>query len=186
MVLKATSSIGIENVLKYVYKNQLELSIENVEAIVSCAQELEINELINKCEMFLLNSKSSEIFQALKISNKLNLKLSFDYLFSFMCLNLDKCIKQTQFVNLDKELLIKLMTCISDKRIKRNETILLERLIDWLDYNQLTCSLQTALTLINYLDFEKISSNDIEAILARNSFVYEIPSLIKFIELRMK
>lgn len=183
--LEKSNSVGIENVLKYVYKNKLVLTFQNVEAIITCAQELELNNLITKCELYLSNLDSNRTVQALNIAHKLDLKLSFDYLFSYLCFNLDDCITQTDFVNLNTDLLLKLMNCLIENKINRNEALLFERILAWLNSNQAICSLRSALALLNQIEFKKLSSNHIDYVLSRHKFVYQIPNLVKYIQARV-
>ncbi len=182
MVLTQTSSAGIQAVLNYIYTNKIAFSIKTAEPIIACSKELELNRLISFCESELLNLLNTNPIRVLSIAFKFDLKQCFDCSFQHVCDHFDECVQHDQFLTLVPELILKLFF----NTAQRNEIVLLERTLNWIQFNLNRYSYRTGILLLNEIHFNEISPAQIEQIAASNYFLLQTTELNKYFQEKKK
>ena len=182
LVLKQTNSTGIQAVLNYIYTSKIAFSIKTAEAIIACSKELELNRLLSFCESELLNLLKTHPIKVLSIAFKFDLKQCFDCSLEHVCDHLDECIQHDQFLTLAPELVLK----IYFNAEQRSETFLLERTLNWIQFNLNKFSCRMGILLLNEIRFNQISSAKLEKIVASNNFLLQATEFNKFFQEKTK
>lgn len=146
--------------------------------IITCARELDLKNLIVKCERFLLDLYKKNTLLAFEIAAKFKLKALYGRSFWQICSNFDESIKENYFFKLSPATLFNLIanTIVPN----RDESLLLKRCILWIYFNKdKLYDVRFILMILNEIDYAKVDLNVIHAIINDHSLIREIPECIK-------
>ena len=116
ITLNDTSSEGLKCVLDAIYTGKLSISVENVCDIVSLANELQLNEIVEHCGRFLTENVSSHCcLSFLSIAEKFDLQEALDECNKFALENFDTVSQSREFTNVSIQ---KLCSYLSDDQLK--------------------------------------------------------------------
>ena len=116
ITLNDTSSEGLKCVLDAVYTGELSLSVENVCDVIPLANQLQLNEIVEHCGIFLTENISiHSCLSFLSIAEKYDLPEAVDECNKFFLENFDAISQSTEFTNLSKA---QLCNYLSDDHLK--------------------------------------------------------------------
>ena len=116
ITLNETSSEGLKCVLDAIYTAELPLSVENVCDIITLANQLQLNEIVEHCGIFLTGNISiHSCLSFLSIAEKYDLPEAVDECNKFVLENFDTISQSMEFTNLSKA---QLCNYISDNHLK--------------------------------------------------------------------
>ena len=116
ITLNDTSSEGLKCVLDAIYTAELPLSVENVCDIIPLANQLQLNEIVEHCGIFLTENISiHSCLSFLSIAEKYDLPEAVDECNKFVLENFDTISQSMEFTNLSKA---QLCNYISDNHLK--------------------------------------------------------------------
>ena len=169
--------------MSYLYSNQIVVSIKTIESVIICAKELGIEKLIEMCEKSLLKFDKKYILQVLQISRNCKLKTSYYHAFWYICTHFDVCINLSYFIKLDSSLILELIDNYTIT--SRDEVLLLQRILAWIEANKET-KIDQAIILLNVIDISKINVDQFEIILRQNNFVLHLPECLKLLKEKIR
>ena len=136
VTLNDTSSEGLKCVLNAIYTGELLLSRENVCDVLPVASQLQLNEIVQHCETFLVNNVSVDsCLSFLCVAEKYDLPMAVDVCNEFVLENFDAISESTKFTNLSKA---QLCNYISDDQLKttHGEIEVFRSTLKWFEVNQ--------------------------------------------------
>lgn len=157
----------------------MSVNLKTIEEIITCAQELDLQKLIQMCETCLLNLDKKYVLQVLQISRKRKLRTAYFRSFWYVCSNFDECIKQNFFIKLSPGLLLEILT--NNTVPSRNETYLFKRLLMWIYFNK-DKHPNKIVYFLKEIDMKKIDIVDFDTIIFENNFILQIPDCLAFLK----
>ena len=136
ITLNDMSSEGLKCVLDAIYTAILLLSTDNVFNVLSLASLLQLNEIVEKCEVFLKTNVSAEnCLTFLSVAEKYDLEKAVDRCNKCLLSNFDTISQSTEFTKLSRE---KLCSYLSDDQLKvhKGEKEVFRATLKWYQANQ--------------------------------------------------
>ena len=136
ITLNDTSSEGLKCVLDAIYTGELSISVENVCDVVPLANQLQLNEIVEHCGIFLSQNVSTHnCLSFLSVAEKYDLQEVEDECSKFVLENFDTVSQSTEFTNLSKQ---KLCCYLSDDQLKVNhgEIEVFRTALKWFEANR--------------------------------------------------
>ena len=136
ITLNDTSSEGLKCVLDAIYTGELSLSAENVCDIIPLANQLQLNEIVEHCGIFLSQNVSRHnCLSFLCVAEKYDLQEAVDKCNKFVLENFDTVSQSTEFTNLSKQ---KLCWYLSDDQlnVRNGEIEVFRTVLKWFEANR--------------------------------------------------
>ena len=136
ITLNDTTSEGLKCVLDAIYTGELTFSVENVCDIVSLANQLQLNEIVEHCGRFLTENVSTHnCLSYLSVAEKYDLEKAVDQCNKFALENFDNISQSMEFTYLSKE---QLCTYVSDDHLKtaHGEIEVFRATLKWFEANR--------------------------------------------------
>ena len=181
--LAESSSAAVTIILQYIYTSNMALNTKNIQEILICSQELELTELVEMCENFLINLKTDYILQVLEIAKVRKLKRAYNYAFQQVCDNLNDYAGMKVFLKMSKSVLTDILSSASVDN--RNEKLLLERVLKWAKLNFKKQSEQVK-QVLKLLDFSRVDKEDIDVVLQKFETVLKLHDCAEVLNDKMK
>lgn len=154
---------GIQLVLEFIYKSELNLNEDNFTHVYVTSHELQIDFFKEECEKFIKGliqtSKFKPILSALSCLSHLKQENVYTMILSFLAENLNAVFECAYFFELNYKCVKSLIT---QSNIKISQEIdILKSLIKWFEYDRKSRS-TTLHRLIEHIKFQYIKPEDIE------------------------
>lgn len=154
-------SAGIEQVLNFIYTAKLELTLMNVQEILSAANYFQLSSVIDACLNFLENEIDTEnCIDLLIISENYSLTVLRDKIIKFICGHIFEISKEADFFRLQEQQVVQLISC--DLPVDCSEKEILRIILMWiLKCNEpVDCN-----TILKNLNFKEIPVKEVEKVL---------------------
>lgn len=154
-------SAGIEHILNFIYTAKLELTLANVQEILSAANYFQLNSVIDACLHFLEGELDTEnCIDILIISENYLLASLREKIIKFICCHIAEISKSSEFFRM-QEHQIKQILC-SDFPVNCSEAEILKIVLKWM----LKCYQKTEKeTILKNINFKEIAVIEVEKVL---------------------
>lgn len=154
-------SAGIEHVLNFIYTAKLELTLNNVQDVISAAHYFQLNSVIDACLNFLEGELDTvNCIDMLIISENYSLASLRDKIIKFMCAHISEISRSSEFLRLQDHQVEQLLS--SDFPVDCSETDILKLVLIWI----LKCDRKDESELIlKHLNFKEIPVKEVEKIM---------------------
>ncbi|CAG9801770.1 unnamed protein product [Chironomus riparius] len=156
------SAVGIENVLNFIYTAKLELSLMNVQEVLSAANYFQLPTVIDACLNFLEGELDTEnCIDMLIIAENYSLISLRDKILKFICAHISEISKSEEFLRLQDNQIEKLLSC--DLPVDCTETEILRITLTWL----INCrnDLKNLPRILRNINFKEIPVNEAEKVM---------------------
>lgn len=124
-------SNGIDHILNFIYTAKLQLTLSNVQDILSAASYFQVQSVIDACLNFLENELDIEnCIDMLVISENYSLLQLRDKVLKFICQKISEISQDVEFQRLDEHQVYQLLT--SDYPVDCSEAEILRILLNWI------------------------------------------------------
>ncbi|XP_046369558.2 kelch-like protein diablo [Haliotis rufescens] len=123
-----------QEVMRYVYTSEINITLQNVDSVLSCAKYLGITDVVEQGKRFLLNHSIQEALTVMKISRKHELLDIFSNVYDYVCLNFNKVAKTDSFLRAHHTDMCHLLS--DDNLCVQKELDVFFAATRWLDYNR--------------------------------------------------
>ena len=185
VTLNDTSSEGLRCVLDAIYTGELSLSVENVCDIVPLANQLQLNEIVEHCGIFLSQNVSTHnCLSFLSVAEKYDLQKAVDECNKFVLENFDTVSRSTEFTNLSKQ---KLCCYLSDDQLKvhKGEVEVFRATLKWFVANRSVEGASDNSTylvdLMQHVRFPLIPGNILLDEVLTNELIPENPQVMRMV-----
>lgn len=149
---------GIRSVINYIYTSKLELDAENVIDVLSAANYVQINSIVEECSNYLQSQIDIDnCVDLLIISETFSLLKLQKSCYRFICLHLYEFSISKEFSRLECDQLKRLLTC--DFPVNCTENTVLRIILNWLNAKQ--SDAQIAQNLLTSVHLSKISQYEL-------------------------
>lgn len=157
--INGISSIGIENVLNFIYTAKLELTLSNVQEVLAAANYFQLSTVVDACLNFLEGELDTEnCIDMLIISENYSLTQLQDKVLRFICSHISEIAKEEEFWRLQETQIEQLLS--SDLPVDCCEAEILKIALRWiLNYDP------SALHLLKNVNFREIPVNEVEKVM---------------------
>lgn len=157
--INGISSIGIENVLNFIYTAKLELTLSNVQEVLAAANYFQLTTIIDACLNFLEGELDTDnCIDMLIISENYSLLPLREKVLKFICSHISEIAKGEEFWRLEENQIEQLLS--SDLPVDCCEAEILKIALQWiLKYNS------TSTFLLKNVNFKEISVNEVEKVM---------------------
>jgi hypothetical protein len=172
--LALSTGTALQQVLNFLYTNQISLDIRNIGSILACADELGVDQLIKHCELSFSKFDKKYLFKIIEIARKHNLSTPYFDAYKHMCTNFDDCVQLHGFLGAPYWLIIDILLERSIKQ--RDETLLLDRLFKYAIHNRRLFEKNPNYlpNILSEIDFSKINPDDLNSLLANNNSLFSM------------
>lgn len=154
-------SSGIEHVLNFIYTAKLELTLVNVQEILSAANYFQLSSVIDACLHFLEGELDAEnCIDMLIISENYSLAPLRERIIKFICAHIAEIATGSEFLRLQEHQVEELLS--SDFPVDCNEAEILKIVLTWIMKCEqpLDCEL-----ILKHLNFKEIPVKEVEKVL---------------------
>ncbi|XP_067684796.1 kelch-like protein 28 [Haliotis asinina] len=123
-----------QEVMRYVYTSEIDITLQNVDSVLSCAKYLSITDLLEQGKRFLLDHSVQEALEVMKIARKHELLDIYSNVYDYVCLNFNKVTKTDSFLRASHADLCHLLS--DDNLCVQKELDIFFAATRWLDYNR--------------------------------------------------
>lgn len=154
-------SPGIEHVLNFIYTAKLELTLGNVQEILSAASYFQLSTVVDACLNFLEGELDTEnCIDVLIITENYSLQSLREKVMKFICSHIGEISKSLDFFRLQFHQVAQLLS--SDLPVDCKEAEILKITLTWiLKCNQMT----KATTLLENINFKEMTVNEVESVM---------------------
>lgn len=154
-------SAGIEQILNFIYTAKLELTLINVQDILSAANYFQLSSVIDACLNFLEGELDTDnCIDMLIISENYSLKSLRDKVLKFISGHISEISKGDEFLRLQTKQVTRLLS--SDFPVDCSETEILKIVLNWI----VKCDRRAESNLIiKHLNFKEIPVNEVEKVM---------------------
>ena len=185
ITLNDTSSEGLKGVLDTIYTGELLLSAENVCDIIPLANQLQLNEIVEHCGIFLSQNVSTHsCLSFLCVAEKYDLQEAVDICNKFVLENFDTVSQSTEFINLTKQ---KLCSYLSDDQLKvhHGEIEVFRTALKWFEANRsvegTSDNSTDVVDLMQHVRFPLIPGNILLDEVLTNKLIPENPQVMRMV-----
>ena len=133
ITLTDTSSEGLKCVLDAIYTGELSISVENVCDVVPLANQLQLNEIVEHCGIFLAQNVSTHnCLSFLSVAEKYDLQEVEDECSKFVLESFDTVSQSTEFTNLSKQKLCSYLS-VDQVKVHHGEIEVFRAILKWLE-----------------------------------------------------
>lgn len=154
-------SEGIDHILNFIYTAKLELTLSNVQDILSAASYFQVHSVIDACLNFLEGELDIEnCIDMLIIAENYSLLQLRDKVLKFICQKISEISRDGEFQRLQKHQVMQLLT--SDFPVDCSEAEILKIILDWImkcDYKSVDVE-----KLLTHVNFKDIPVSEIERV----------------------
>lgn len=155
-------SDGMEHILNFIYTAKLELTLSNVQDILSAANYFQLSSVVDACLNFLEGELDMEnCIDMLIIAENYSLISLRDKVLKFICQRISEISRGGEFLRLQKHQVMQLL--ISDFPVDCSEAEILRIILNWI----LKCdknSIDDVEKLLAHVNFKDIPVNEIERV----------------------
>jgi hypothetical protein len=159
----------IYSVLNFLYTTEINITQENVGAILRCASELGIEILIHITKNYLNNLNVDNALPYYSIAETYHLEDIRQSIYSYICKSFSDITKTQSFVLVPFD---KMVTLICDDAIFGSELEVFRAVVRWVDYNRQE-RMPFAPSLLRCVRFHKISPEDLVTKCECVSWIFE-------------
>lgn len=150
---------GIRLLLNYAYTAKLELNLENIIDVLSAANYIQMNAVVDECSNYLETQIDIEnCADLITIAETFSLEKLQRKCYRFICLHLHEFAATNEINRLECEHLQRLLTC--DFPVNCTETTVLRIILNWLKTKQSNRDIATC--LLRHVHLAKISRSELE------------------------
>lgn len=156
------SAVGIENVLNFIYTAKLELSLMNVQEVLSAANYFQLTTVIDACLNFLEGELDTEnCIDMLIIAENYSLISLRDKILKFICAHISDIAKSDEFWRLQESQIEQLLSC--DLPVDCSETEILKITLNWmLKWKK---NVRDVLGILRNINFKEVPVNEVEKVM---------------------
>ena len=178
IVMVALSKEGLKAVIDALYTGRLNLTNTNVLEILTTADQLEIQDIIDCCEDFLVSATDTgNCFQLLQLSETYTLPRLNQEIEQFVLRNFPKVCQHPMFPSISQEALI---TFISNDELNWPEIDIFRGAMNW--FTELNDESKSIADVMKHIRFTFIASNDIKNEVLSRSIIIENDKCRQYIE----
>lgn len=127
---------AVEELLNYIYTNQLRITDLNVEALIICAKQLGVTSALNLCKQYLMSFNQRNVITLMQIAERHGYTEIIERMEASMFDNFTEITKLDSFLNSRYDIVIKLLSKESLKLKVLNELDIFFAIIAWIDFNR--------------------------------------------------
>lgn len=154
------SAVGIENVLNFIYTAKLELTLSNIQEVLSAANYFQLSTVIDACLNFLEGELDTEnCIDMLIISENYSLNPLREKVLRFICSHISEIAKSDEFWRLQENQIEQLLS--SDLPVDCCEAEILKIALTWI----LKYELQQPTKMLKNINFKEVPVNEVEKVM---------------------
>lgn len=154
------SAVGIENVLNFIYTAKLELTLSNIQEVLSAANYFQLSTVIDACLNFLEGELDTEnCIDMLIISENYSLTPLREKVLRFICSHISEIAKSDEFWRLQENQIEQLLS--SDLPVDCCEAEILKIALTWI----LKYELEYPVKILKNINFKEIPVNEVEKVM---------------------
>ncbi len=158
--IEGISSVGIENVLNFIYTAKLELTLANIQEVLAAANYFQLTTVIDACLNFLEGELDTEnCIDMLIISENYSLTLLCEKVLKYICSHISEIAKNEEFWRLQEPQMEQLLS--SNLPVDCCEAEILKIALRWILKYELKCPMK----ILKNINFIEISINEVEKVL---------------------
>ncbi|CAF1138783.1 unnamed protein product [Adineta steineri] len=180
--LRHTTHKGLQLVLNFLYTGELTLTFRNINEILNCAKELDIEKIFEICEEFLLTFEKRHVFRVLELSRRYGMKKAFYQSHYYLSKYFNQCINMKNFLQLPYTTISNILA--DETILNRDETIVLSRILNWITSNHVENN-QIIMNLFKKIRWNKLDYEQQREWLAASHELAENTKLTLFIKEQM-
>ena len=160
----------VETVLGYIYTSDIKINSTNVGGILTCAEELGVEEIVRMCEGFLSDFSVKTALGFFIITEKHNLVNIHRKLYTFVCNNFTDISKSEEFLRSDASTVCRLLE--DDNIMVKNELTVFKSAQRWIEYNKQE-RIADMVQVMRRVRFKLISLEDIATQVESVEYLFE-------------
>lgn len=165
---------AVEEVLNYIYTNQLRITDLNVDALIVCAKQLGVSAALSMCKQYLMGFNQRNVISLMQIAEKHGFMEIVERMEASMFDNFTEITKLDSFLNSRYDIVIKLLSKESLKLKVLNELDVFFAIIAWIDFNRQE-RLQFATQLLECVRFANISPENLVKYVEPQRTIFQNP-----------
>ncbi|XP_033746483.1 kelch-like protein 17 [Pecten maximus] len=171
--LSASSREAVEEVLLYIYTSELNLTMDNIDAVIGCSRQLGIHSALNLCKQFLLDFTPDNLFNMWWIADKHDLLDVLSNLEAAVCDHFGQLYTSVGYLRgrLDQ---IRHFICKDNLGI-RDELDVFLAVVSWIDFNRQD-RLRHAHDLLSCVRLLHISPEQLATQVEVIDYLFQIPA----------
>ena len=171
---------SFRKILRYMYTNQICLSIRTVESVIECSKTFQLTDLMRVCEDYLITLMPKHMLVGLQIARRQRLVNIENECLANVVKNYETALS-FNFFELDAHLALECVKQIKKSIFDINETFLLEKAVEWAETHRIDSPKDT-LRLLEQIDYSRIDSQYLRSLAKQLPAFLEIPKALERIK----
>ncbi|VDI27305.1 Hypothetical predicted protein [Mytilus galloprovincialis] len=174
-----------EDILNYIYTNQLKITDANVDTLLSCAKQLGVSAAIFLCRQHLVNFDSTNVLFLMQIAEKHGFSDILEKMEASVYDNFSDISRKESFLHSRYDMVIKILQRDALRVKVGNELEIFFAIVSWIDFNRQE-RLSYAPQLLQCVRFSIISAEDLVKHVEPQTEIFKLPQCKEMLYIAFK